>query len=322
MDDAFEAVVAENRLLRKELKTLRARVTALESSRWWQLHPRRLLRRGTPSFDGNGAEAFSSRAKVKRVAQSWRLKAEYERRSAASAADEIAIREGLRLKVHPSARWSFEMFCFSAPEQVEELDAFIANTSERKRLLDVGAHDGIFSLVFAAGRPDKRALAVDASPLSFPTLLYNVHRNGADNITAVECALSNEASTLEMHFEGEFAVAGANSGASAVQIETETGDRLCARYSFEPDAVKIDAEGHELRVIQGLRATIVQRRPLIFLEVHPAMIAADGSNGTVAELVEELRALGYREAEIRGDVRPVEAINDLIHIERLLLRPA
>jgi hypothetical protein len=42
----------------------------------------------------------------------------------------------------------------------------------------------------------------------------------------------------------------------------------------------------------------------------------------VAELVEELRALGYREAEIRGDVRPVEAINDLIHIERLLLRPA
>lgn len=40
-----DILAAENRQLLRELKGLRARVEALESSRWWRLHPRFLLRR-------------------------------------------------------------------------------------------------------------------------------------------------------------------------------------------------------------------------------------------------------------------------------------
>lgn len=39
MTDQFDLVVAENRRLLKEVKQLRARVAAFESSRWWRLHP-------------------------------------------------------------------------------------------------------------------------------------------------------------------------------------------------------------------------------------------------------------------------------------------
>jgi FkbM family methyltransferase len=83
---------------------------------------------------------------------------------------------------------------------VDELDAFIANTSDRQRLLDVGALYGLFSLVFAAHDRTKAALAVDPSPLAFATLLYNIHKNGAKNIAASECALSNDSGRLQMHF--------------------------------------------------------------------------------------------------------------------------
>src|SRR5690242_5983630 len=57
-----DALVAENTRLSKEVRQLRARIEALESSRWWRLHPRFLLRRthpdgGTRSDDlaGHGA---------------------------------------------------------------------------------------------------------------------------------------------------------------------------------------------------------------------------------------------------------------------------
>jgi predicted O-methyltransferase YrrM len=40
MSDQFEIVAAENQRLLREVRRLRARVAALESSRWWRLHPR------------------------------------------------------------------------------------------------------------------------------------------------------------------------------------------------------------------------------------------------------------------------------------------
>jgi predicted O-methyltransferase YrrM len=45
MPAEFDIVAAENRRLVREIKELRARVAALESSRWWRLHPRFILRR-------------------------------------------------------------------------------------------------------------------------------------------------------------------------------------------------------------------------------------------------------------------------------------
>jgi O-methyltransferase len=57
-----DALLAENTRLAKEVRELRARIAAFESSRWWRLHPRFLLRRayedGEPTeneLTGHGA---------------------------------------------------------------------------------------------------------------------------------------------------------------------------------------------------------------------------------------------------------------------------
>jgi FkbM family methyltransferase len=329
MDDVFEAVVAENRRLRKEVKTLYARVAAVEASRWWRIHPRFVLKRlqrhrRSPDESQNGNSEAASRGKLAAVAEQWRLRLPHEQLNRDANADEIVLREGLRLKVHPDARHAFEHFCYWSPQMVDELDVFLANTADRRRLLDVGAFHGLFSLVFAVHAPDKQALAVDPSPIAFARLLYNIHKNRARNITAVECALSNAGGTLEMHYEWEQAVAGyGDSGgeAASLRADSRTGDDLCEARSFEPDTLKIDVEGHEANVVEGLRGTIARTKPLIFLELHPAAIAADQRNGTVHDLVRHLRELGYAKAELRDRVVPVEGLADCIEIERCLLRP-
>jgi O-methyltransferase len=54
-------VVQANRRLQREVRDLRARIDALETSRWWRLHPRFLLRGTTRPTDGTEAEAPASR---------------------------------------------------------------------------------------------------------------------------------------------------------------------------------------------------------------------------------------------------------------------
>jgi len=324
MDDAFEAVAAENKLLRKELKTLRERVAAFESSRWWRAHPRYAVRRITARSDrsGNDDVEHTIQWDVRRVAHQRRLKVEFERRNANRKPDEIVICDGISLHVHPEPRWSFEQYCYGVPEMVDELDGFLALVPARRRLLDVGAFHGLFSLVFAAIDRTKEAVAVDPSPVAFAKLLYNIHRNRSENITALECALSSECGVLEMHYELEHAVAGRRgTGADRLRVPSDTGDSLCDKHSFAPDVIKIDVEGHELRVIQGLRETIRRNRPLIFLEVHPGMICSNPTNGHVSDLVHELVALGYPLADVRKTLVPTEDISALRDVERLLLRP-
>jgi FkbM family methyltransferase len=325
--DLSESVVAENRRLRQELKAIRARLAAFESSRWWRLHPRRALSRLRPNGASadQAAEAHAeavARMKVRRLARQWRLRAEHEQRNAGCEPDEIVVREGIRLKIHPKSRSTFDLFCYWSPEMVDELDTFIANTSDRQRLLDVGALHGLFSLVFAAHDRTKAALAVDPSPMAFATLLYNIHKNGAENIIASECALSNDSGTLQVHYSGEEAVAGDVGGdGRQLRVEKQTGDSLCKKYSFAPDVVKIDVEGHEVNVIQGLHETIARNKPLIFLELHPPMIRANEENGLQADLVSELVELGYRTAELRGRAVPLESVTELDEYVRLVLRP-
>jgi len=55
-----DLVASENQRLHREVKELRERVRALESSRWWRLHPRfalwRVARAVTPSRGGPAPE--------------------------------------------------------------------------------------------------------------------------------------------------------------------------------------------------------------------------------------------------------------------------
>jgi FkbM family methyltransferase len=236
------------------------------------------------------------------------LKRRFDLRNANAAEGEIVLRDNLSLAIHPDSLLAFEYFCFRSPEMVAELDAFISRIRPCHRLLDVGALHGIFSLVFVAGRHEASAVAVDASPRAFSKLLYNVHKNKFRTVTTVECALSDKMGSLPMHYEWEHAVAAPMSGQSqkTLEVQMRTGDELCESIGFEPDTIKIDVEGHEIKVLRGLKRMISRHRPLVFLEVHSSRIATEGDD--VTEIVEFLARLGYAAIDICGRSIALERI--------------
>jgi FkbM family methyltransferase len=249
------------------------------------------------------------------------LKHQFDQRNTDADDNEIVVRDGLSLKIHPASRDAFEHFCHLAPEMVEEMDCFISLTSAKKTLLDVGALHGLFSLVFALTSPNKRAVAVDPSPIAFARLLYNIHKNGLGNVTAVECALSDAAGTLRMHYEWEHAVAAGNDPGEGkhLAVTKRTGDDLCAELALAPDVIKIDVEGHEVKVIKGLMQTLRQHRPLVFLELHPRRIKQERDR--LDELFATFDTIGYTASRIGGRGVSAAEVSRLTDELRLVFMP-
>ncbi len=134
----------------------------------------------------------------------------------------------------------------------------------------------------------------------------------------VECAVSDRNGHLTKHYEGEHAVAaGSRESDRTIEVTMETGDELCRKNGFEPDVIKIDVEGHEMKVFRGLTQTIRRHKPTIFLEVHPSTIAEEGDRMEV--LAESIGQCGYRVRTVSGEPFSLSRLATLKHDERLML---
>lgn len=214
--------------------------------------------------------------------------------------EEIALRPWLRLAIDPRSREAFEWYAFGNLEAAQELDAFAREAAGRHALLDVGASHGLFSLAFTAGRPESAALAVEPSPVAWEILEENLARNRRDNVAPVRLAAGSAEGRLAMrqvwhHLEA--LPAGADPPGS-LSIPVRRLDVLCAERRFEPDLLKVDVEGYELEALAGARGLLAERRPPIFLEVHPRHLAGLGQR--VGELLDLLAGFGYAFRSLRG----------------------
>jgi FkbM family methyltransferase len=249
------------------------------------------------------------------------LRRAHRRLNADSGADEIVLRPGLRLSIDPRAREPFEWFCFRSPEMVRELDAFLAGSRERLRLLDVGACHGLFALAFTQGRPAAAAVAIEPSSLAAEILEANVRRNPGACVTPVRSAVGAASGVLVMrqvwhHLE---ATGGAADEPGTVTVPLRTLDDLRDEMAFHPDALKIDVEGYEISVLRGARRTLREDRPLLFLEIHPQRIAELG--GSAGDLWALLAEHGYRVFDLAGSPLAESALAALDATARVICEP-
>jgi FkbM family methyltransferase len=203
----------------------------------------------------------------------------------------IELRSGIQLKIHPESVIPFEYFRTGNPSMINEMNDFLSLTAGKFALLDIGALHGIFSLAFTANHQNRQAIAVDASPFAFARLLYNIHSNPTFLIRPVELALSDYGGEMQMRFEWEHAVASGSNVGAGFKVNTLTGDELCRQMKFVPDVIKIDVEGHEWHVLQGLKTILQQHSPLLFIEIHPSRLHSN--KRSAAEVLNFLKTLSY-----------------------------
>lgn len=175
-----------------------------------------------------------------------------------------------------------------------------------KCFVDVGANNGFFAIFAATLMNDRgRVFAFEPFPETFARLSRNVQVAGVKSVTPIRVALSNATENRSMFARsgalgyttfagGESIVADDSSGGAAASVrETvacDTFDRVWGEHcGGHVDLLKMDIEGAELLVLDGMTQTLGERLfSHLFVEVHPKQIRTlGGEPRRVAELLAE-----------------------------------
>jgi len=181
------------------------------------------------------------------------------------------------------------------------LELLISYTMPGEVVLDVGSNFGIFTILLAkkVGQSGK-VIAIEPGKEIFSHFLENVKLNNLDNITSFNFALGDKEEEAKL-FLGQ--VAGASSiaytpgGSNGFEIvKVKTGDRLIKENNLPiPNIVKIDVEGFEYNVIEGMRNTLGSPEcRMVCCEIHTQMLP----NGINAKkIIDLLKSLGFNKIE-------------------------
>ena len=148
-------------------------------------------------------------------------------------------------------------------------------------VLDVGADIGYYTLLFAKRvGPQGRILAFEPIPEALATLNYNIRLNRYQNVTVLEYGLYNENGSFIL--EGPLDVSRINparsdQGKKDLTITTRVFDECARELGIRRiDLVKIDVEGAEMSVLEGMIHTLKAQHPALLVEVHPMYLGLFG----------------------------------------------
>jgi FkbM family methyltransferase len=210
----------------------------------------------------------------------------------------VRTRTGLLLMLLPGDRGiSSELARWRVHEPF--LTSWLARlVSKGMVVLDVGSNVGYYAVHEAAlVGPRGLVVAVEPQPHAYKALLASIKANGLENVVAVRRAVSKASGSLEFavsSFTNWSRVDVSAGGADLIEkinVEAGTVDELVDELGLRRlDLVRMDVEGHEVEMIQGMRETIERFRPVICMELHVSYLGRERSIALLTGLMEK----GYR----------------------------
>jgi FkbM family methyltransferase len=205
------------------------------------------------------------------------------------------------------SHWPDRMTFFLGRWYDLETQLFIAGVLKKgDTVIDVGANRGDFALAAAhlVGESGK-VIAFEPNPAPADMLEREISANGIHNITLHRIGLGNENANLILTVPKSNSGGGTlgKSDYSAVDVYQLTvpimiGDEVLRNE--RPVLMKIDVEGFECSVLEGMRGVIQKHQPIVITEVVPHFLERCGSS--VQQLREIMETLGYQgfRLELRG----------------------
>lgn len=157
---------------------------------------------------------------------------------------------------------------FFEQEYLKSISSILKNPS---CIIDVGANIGNHTVYFARQWSDCVIHAIEPISLAFQILKRNISLNQFQNVYCHNIALGDRHGIGSITHDG---LTENNLGATRVNYTTsgnisfKTMDDFIENLKIgKIDLIKIDVEGFELKVLDGMKDTILKHNPIIWIEV-------------------------------------------------------
>lgn len=166
-------------------------------------------------------------------------------------------------------------------KMTEEQRFFLSINLRGKKVFDVGAYIGLFTLFFARSvGKNGEVVAFEPNPILCNIIKESILLNNFYNVRIMQLALGRRkkrellifprllpgVGSIENHERVRILRQG---NAKAIEVNVDTIDSLIENKKVPiPDLVKIDVQGAEYDVLRGMVKTIKTHKPKILVEIH------------------------------------------------------
>jgi FkbM family methyltransferase len=203
-------------------------------------------------------------------------------------------------------------------DEMVDAKAFVAGAYDRRGLglmhrimatigcrtaLDIGANIGNHSAFFRDWAA--QVYAFEPNPPIFARLHSWIVANRMYNVVPIGCGLSNRNDLMTIYAhpgQAHLTTLEMREGAiEAGHVPVRVGDELLQERAIKDvNFIKLDVEGHEFEVLQGLRETVARERPVIVTEFEALSIRKFGSLAGLQSALPYYRFFGTSRRSLRS----------------------
>lgn len=187
-------------------------------------------------------------------------------------------------------------------------------------IFDIGANIGYYVLM------EKKLLkgqgsvtAIEPSPTNTDLLKKNMSLNNVSDVSVYTMAISNKIEKKDFYLAKQsnlntFHATGTGAthlSGKVISVDTATVPSLAEQLAIKPDLIRMDVEGHEVEVIDGMLDAIKENKlkPAIIFETHLTRYTEDHD---FAKVLEKLFSQGYKTKIVSSSSeRGTQVINGL-----------
>ena len=227
-------------------------------------------------------------------------------RLAAGEFEEVALPGGMTLSINPLLHAHIATDGKLVYEE-HVLKAIEDNLGSADTFYDIGANVGVFSIM-AAGRVGEAGAvhAFEPEENNLACLRRSLRQSGLANVTLHACAVGAADGSMTFDrrggaFSGRLVGPGEDAHGASVEVKVRSIDSLIEEGLPPPSLVKIDVEGGEGGVLEGMRRTLERHGPTVLCELHAFNLAG------VRQTLDVLTEAGYVCRGLDGEELPSNA---------------
>ena len=197
-----------------------------------------------------------------------------------SKSDFVEI-EGRKIFTRNNDGLALSIFKIYEPNQTEIVKKYV---HEGDIVIDIGAHVGYYTLLMAqlVGENGK-VYSFEPDPVNFQLLKKSVEINGFENVVLIQKAVSNITDKVKLFLgDDDSAInriydAKLGDAKESIDVESVTIDEYFKEDDELVNFIKIDSEGSEVKIINGMKQFLSRNQELVMMtEFFPFLIKKSG----------------------------------------------